>query len=155
MITPLSEPIVNERGERVLGVSEDPSSVDDVRASIVLAHHELGIVVVQNSHRSIWELPGGYVDCGERAADCALRELFEESGLTGSEVVLLGVLDIERPSPYSDILKCALFECRAEGAPSPGDAEISAVAFWDPMSILGPISTIDAAILRGGLRGCA
>lgn len=155
MITPLSEPIVNERGERVLGVGEGSASVDDVRVSIVLAHHERGIVVVQNSHRSIWELPGGYVDCGERAADCALRELFEESGLTGSEIVLLGILDIERPSPYSDILKCALFECRAEGAPSPGDAEISAVAFWDPMSILGPISTIDAAILRGGLRGCA
>jgi 8-oxo-dGTP diphosphatase len=155
MFTPLSKPIVNERGERLLGVSEGSGSVADARVSIVLAHHERGIVVVQNSRRSIWELPGGYVDRGERAADCALRELFEESGLTGSEIALLGVLDIERPSPYSDILKCALFQCRAEGAPSPGDAEILAVAFWEPMSRLGPISTIDAAILRGGLRECA
>lgn len=98
MITPLSEPIVNERGERLLAVSEGATGVDDVRVSIVLAQHERGVVLVQ---------------------------------------------------------KCALYQCRAEGAPTPGDAEITAVAFWDPMSMLAPISTNDAAILRGGLRGCA
>lgn len=155
MIRSLQNPIVNERGERLLAVHDRGVSTENVRVSIVLAHHEQGVVLVRNNHRSIWELPGGYVDPGERASVCALRELFEESGLTGSAVELLGVLEIERQAPHADVLRCALYQCHAEGVPSACGAEISAVAFWHPVSELGPISTIDEALLRGGLRGCA
>jgi 8-oxo-dGTP diphosphatase len=155
MIRRLSDPIVNERGERLLAVYEDLVGAEDVRVSIVLARHEQGVVLVRNSYRSIWELPGGYIDPGERASDCALRELREESSLTGSDITLLGVLEIERPGPNPELLKCALFQCRAEGVPLPNGDEISAVAFWGSDSDLGPISTIDVAILRGDLRGCA
>ena len=155
MIRPLQNPIVNERGERLIAVRDRDVSTDDVCVSIVLARHKKGVVLVRNNHRSIWELPGGYVDPGETASDCALRELFEESGLVGSEIELLGVMEIERQVPHADVLRCALYECHAEGVPSAGGPEISAVAFWDPVTELGPISTIDEALVRGGLRGCA
>jgi ADP-ribose pyrophosphatase YjhB (NUDIX family) len=146
---------VNERGERLLAVHDRDAIAEDVCVSIVLARHEKGMVLVRNSHRSIWELPGGYVDPGESASDCALRELFEESGLIGSEIELLGVLEIERQAPHSDVLRCALYQCCAEGEPSAWGPETSAVAFWHPVTEIGPISTIDEALLRGGLRGCA
>ena len=155
MLQPLQNPIVNERGERLLAVRVGDVSTQDVHVSLVLAHHEQGVVLVRNKHRSIWELPGGYVDPGETASDCALRELFEESGLVGSEIELLGVMEIERQVPHADVLRCALYECHAEGVPSAGGPEISAVAFWDAVTELGPISTIDEALVRGGLRGCA
>ena len=155
MVRVLQNPIVNERGERLLAVREGDVSTLDVRVSIILARHEQGVVLVRNNYRSIWELPGGYIDPGERASDCAGRELFEESGLKGSEMELLGVLEIERRAPHGDLLLCALYQCRAEGVPSACGAEISAVAFWCPLTELGPISTIDEALLRGGLRGCA
>ena len=155
MIRPLQNPIVNERGERLLAVRDSDASTEDVRVSIVLARHEKGMLQVRNNHRSIWELPGGYVDPGETASDCALRELFEESGLIGSEIELLGVMEIERQAPHSDVLQCALYQCSAEGAPSAWGPETSAVAFWHPATELGPISAIDEALLRGGLRGCA
>jgi len=155
MRQPLQNPIVNERGERLLAVRVGDVSTQDVRVSLVLARHEQGLVLVRNKHRSIWELPGGYIDQGERASDCALRELFEESGLIGSEIELLGVLEIDRQNPRGDLLRCALYQCRAEGTPSACGVEISAVAFWHPVTDLGPISTIDEALLRGGLRGCA
>src|SRR5688500_7279408 len=107
MLQTLQNPIVNERGERLLAVRVGDVSTQDVRVSLVLARHEQGLVLVRNKHRSIWELPGGYIDQGERASDCALRELFEESGLMGSEIELLGVLEIERQTPYGDLLRCA------------------------------------------------
>lgn len=40
-----------------------------------------------------WGLPGGGIDPGETAADAAVREAWEEVGITLSSVSLLGVFD--------------------------------------------------------------
>jgi 8-oxo-dGTP pyrophosphatase MutT (NUDIX family) len=154
MFRALQSPIENERGERLLAVREGGVGVENASVSIVLAHHSEGVVLVRNTHRSIWELPGGYIDTGERPSDCALRELFEESGLTGSDAELLGILEIERRARVGGLLRCAVYQCDAKGVPSVDGVETSAVAFWQPGAEIAPISAIDEALLRGGLRGC-
>ncbi len=40
-----------------------------------------------------WALPGGYLGWDETTAECALRELKEETGLTGKNPQLLGIYD--------------------------------------------------------------
>jgi 8-oxo-dGTP diphosphatase len=46
-----------------------------------------------------WALPGGFVDEGERVAQAAPRELFEETGLRAGELELLGVYDTPGRDP--------------------------------------------------------
>ncbi|MEZ5923599.1 MAG: NUDIX hydrolase [Hyphomicrobiaceae bacterium] len=51
----------------------------------------------------VWSLPGGHVDPGEPAADAALRELLEETGVTAEVVGLAGTREIIRRTAEGSI----------------------------------------------------
>ena len=60
------------------------------------------LLLVQRSvepRRGLWTLPGGFVEVGETTEEAALRELKEETGLSGRGVNLFGVSS--RPSKMS------------------------------------------------------
>jgi ADP-ribose pyrophosphatase YjhB (NUDIX family) len=43
--------------------------------------------------RLLWSLPKGHVEAGETAEDAAVREVAEETGITGRVVAPLGTID--------------------------------------------------------------
>jgi len=49
------------------------------------------MLLVRRCDTGDWELPGGHVDPGESAADAAVRETAEESGLTVQVTGLVGI----------------------------------------------------------------
>ena len=51
------------------------------------------ILLIQRKDNKRWAMPGGLVEVGQVLAEAALRELWEEAGLRGRVVRLLGVFD--------------------------------------------------------------
>jgi ADP-ribose pyrophosphatase len=87
------EPVVLPNGMRV-----DLEIVRHRGAAAVVAIDDANRVVLIRQFRHaaagfIWELPGGLLDHpGESPADCASRELAEETGLRAGEMVPLGAV---------------------------------------------------------------
>jgi 8-oxo-dGTP diphosphatase len=92
----------------------------------------------QEPYRGRWELPGGFVEAGERPAESIKREVFEETGLQIAELTILGAY----ASRYGDDGKWTVdvaFHCRAR----PGDLSLSAEssdAAWVAIEQMPPLA---------------
>jgi ADP-ribose pyrophosphatase YjhB (NUDIX family) len=109
------------------------------------------VLLVREREDGRWTLPGGWTDIGQTPAECALRELREESGYDGRVVRLLAVLDRTKrghdPSPWH-IYKL-YFECDISGEPAASTLETDAVDFF-AVDALPELSTgrITADLIR-------
>ena len=83
-----------------------------------------------------WCLPGGYMEMDEEPDISALRELNEETGLTGRIERLLGVM-LGHSDIYGSLLMVGYLVTRFEGDLAPGD-DAAASAFYD-LSKMPPV----------------
>ncbi|MER6299000.1 NUDIX hydrolase [Kitasatospora sp. NPDC001539] len=59
--------------------------------SVLLTDEDGKVLLLKASYRDQWQFPGGGMDPGEAPAQCAARELLEETGLVAAELRLLVV----------------------------------------------------------------
>lgn len=82
-------------------------------SSILMVHHV-------HDGRDYWTLPGGGVEAGETAAEAAVRELMEETGLAGTPVSRLYQRSYDRRDGREVTEDCYLVDVPGPDEPTPG-----------------------------------
>jgi 8-oxo-dGTP diphosphatase len=105
-------PVTDTSGNTFVGVKvAGQSSLDGLDPlvalplSLIVVEHGLRVLMVFDTRRRRWELPGGQIEHGESSLEAAIRELAEETGLDDC-ILLLGavaefVLGEERRREYA------------------------------------------------------
>lgn len=152
----LPQPIVNERDERLVSVIDidetDVHAFSPVTFALVIAQDAAGFLLVHNSRRHVWELPGGIIEPGQSARECALRELREESGQRVRTLRWRALLQLDMPGGASARRRTeygALF-CGelVAGATFVRNEETDEIGLWPPEALPARTSAIDAYLLR-------
>jgi len=88
-----------------------------------------GIVLIRRKNEPHgWALPGGFVDIGETVEEAVAREALEETGLSITDLRLVGVYSNPNRDPRFHTVSIA-FSAHAEGDPIGGDDAAEAVYF--------------------------
>ena len=101
-------------------------------ACVVLVDDHQRLLLVKRRvapKQGMWCLPGGFVECGETPEQAAVRELQEETGLTGRINTLIGVTTSPGTLYQSILLIGYLVTCYSGSAVAGDDA--SDVDFFD------------------------
>lgn len=141
----------NFETERAMAETEPPRSPVAAVGVVCLRGREVLLIRRANPPRQgEWSLPGGRIERGERAADAALRELREETGVAAELVGLVDVVDAFFASHYVLIDYAARW---IAGEPRAGDdaadarffprGELDALGLWEET-----LRVIDMAMAR-------
>ena len=107
-----------------------PTPKVDVRAA---AFVDGKVLMVREAGDGLWTLPGGWADLNQSAAECAVRELREESGFDGRALKLAAVWDYTKqghvPRHPASIYKM-FFLCELTGGAAGASLETTEVGFF-------------------------
>ena len=116
--------------------------------SLMVAVHDGRVLLVHNTWRQEWELPGGVLAEGETARLAAVREFREETGTPAGEVSFVGVgtvqLGHERRIEYVAVF-CSRLDRLDDFA---SNDEVDRLAWWDVLTEFPGLSPIDEHLAR-------
>jgi ADP-ribose pyrophosphatase YjhB (NUDIX family) len=115
--------------------------------SLCLIEHQGRLLMLRQRHRTGWTLPGGLLDRGENAAQAAVREVWEETGLqvrVGQPVTVV----VDPGARRVDVL----FHVPVEGPPTAVPGSEALEAAWLTPQEAGRLDEPTAAALDAFTR---
>lgn len=102
-----------------------------------------------------WSLPGGRIEPGERAAEAALREMVEETGVTAELIGLIDIVDGLFPEEGRHYVLIDYLALWSSGEPVAGDD--AAEAAFHPIAAIDRLVAWDETrrIIRAGAEMAA
>lgn len=109
-------------------------------------------LLILNKWRMAWELPGGVIEQGETARECAVRELLEETNQKVNDVAFKGLMKFDLQPSFHGPKRMeygALFYCELDSLVDfiENDEAVS-IILWDGSSDIGHIEEIDKKLIE-------
>ena len=107
-------------------INTENNQAPSIRVSLLLFDPANRILLVKHrkNGREYWVLPGGHLEYGETIEECAVRELLEETSLTGKFDRLVSVSESIAPNGSRHIINLfALLQNETKGELKIGDGE--------------------------------
>ena len=102
-----------------------------VGATAIIFNQEGKLLLIKRADDGTWALPGGWADVGESAAETAVREAFEETGLQVMATHLLGVYDSRKSgSRNPQHIYLIVFICEVTGGALTTSNETTAFGYF-------------------------
>jgi ADP-ribose pyrophosphatase YjhB (NUDIX family) len=100
------------------------------------------VLLTRRADNDLWCLPGGAVDAGESVAEACLRELWEETGLQGRVLRLIGVYSnpdqlVLYPDGNKAFIVALSFEVEATGGMLGLSSETTEVGYFTLAEVQG------------------
>jgi 8-oxo-dGTP diphosphatase len=99
-----------------------------------------------NTWRKQWELPAGQREENETPKDCAIRELYEETGQIVSDLEFKGLLKVKNLSNEEVKYNPVYFTTLEELQPFQKNRETSEIKLWDLKEQIGYMDYVDVNI---------
>ncbi|MFI7121747.1 NUDIX hydrolase [Amycolatopsis sp. NPDC049868] len=124
-----------------------------VPASLVVAVHAEAVLMMFDSRRRQWELPGGMREAGESPREAAVRELGEETGIHGVDLSFAAAAEFDLVKPERREL-LAVYRTQLQVAPRlTVNGEALDFRWWPPSEpVSEEMSPLDAEIARRVVR---
>lgn len=121
---------------------------EPLAGSYAVIQVETKVLFAFNRFRQRWELPAGRRELNETPKECAIRELFDETGQTVHDLACQGLAKIHNIDGQFYKLN-PIFLCKVETlTPFIPNEEMEGIMLWDLKSDIGPVDQVDLHICQ-------
>lgn len=142
---------------QVLKMNHKPQATPKIAVNAVVFNGAGEVLLAKRTDNGFWCVPGGHVDLGETLEVACLRELYEETGLKGKVLRLVGIysdpagsLHIAQGPEWHTIR--VSFLCQITGGTIRPSEETSEIAYF-PLEALPPLITDHARRVKDAAEG--